>query len=215
MTQIPGLPKVAKAALVVFEPPSPIPSVITLQYNPETISRDLKASAVEGGARSDAFRLSGAPVETIKMDAMFDATDKLEAGDPLTKKAGVYPQLASLENLIAPKSTTVLANTALLSMGTIEILPAAAPFTVLVWGQRVLPVRISGFSISEDAFDIDLNPIRAKVSLDFTVLTYSDLERSHPGYAMYLGHQIIKETLGMAARGGDAAAILSQKISAN
>lgn len=214
MSRIPGLPKVAKAALVVFEPPNPVPSVITLQYNPETISRDLKASAVETGARSDAFRLSGAPVETIKMEAMFDATDKLAEGDAITRAEGVYPQLASLESLIAPDSATVIANAILLSAGTIEILPAAAPFTVLVWGKRVLPVRISGFAISEDAFDIDLNPIRAKVSLDFTVLTYSDLERSHPGYAMYLGHQVIKETLGRASRFGNAASILSQKISA-
>lgn len=215
MSKLPGLPKVAKAAVVVFDPPNPVPTVITFQYNPGTISRDIKASAVEGGARSDAFRLKEAPVETLKMDAQFDATDKLAKGDPLVAKAGIYPELASFEMLVAPKSQTVIANTALLATGTIEILPAAAPFTVLVWGQRVLPVRVTGFSISEEAFDTNLNPIRATVSLDFTVLTYSDLERTHPGYAMYLGHQIVKETLGYQARGTNAASILSQKISAN
>ena len=75
MSKIPGTPKTARAALVVFDPPNPIPSVITLQYNPVALQRDVKASAVEGGARSDAFRLSGAPVETIKMEVWFDATD--------------------------------------------------------------------------------------------------------------------------------------------
>ncbi len=213
MSQIPGSPKTARAALVVFEPPNPLPSVITLQYNPETLSRDIKASANEGGARSDAFRLSGAPVETLKMEAFFDATDKLAADDAMTKALGIYPQLASLEILLAPKSATVIANTALLSLGTIEILPASAPFLVLIWGKRVLPVRMAGFSVTEEAFDTALNPTRAKVSLDFTVLTYSDLERSHPGYAMYLGHQIVKEQLGMATRAGTVASILSQKVS--
>jgi hypothetical protein len=147
------------------------------------------------------------------MEAFFDATDKLAAGDAVTEKHGVYPQLASLEMLLAPTSGSVIANTLLLSLGTIEILPASAPFLVLVWGKRVLPVRMAGFGVTEDAFDIHLNPVRAKVSLDFTVLTYSDLDRKHPGYAMYLGHQIIKETLGRAARAQGAVSGLSQKIS--
>lgn len=213
MTRIPGLPKVAKAAIVIFEPPANIPSVITFQYNPETISRDLKADAVEGGDRSDAFRLKGAMQENIKMEVQLDATDAQVEGRPLAGQ-GVYPQLAAFENLLAPSSFSVLSNTAMLASGTIEILPASAPFTVLVWGQRVLPVRISGLSLTEEAFDIDLTPIRAKVSLDFKVLTYSDLQRSHPGYAMYLGHQIVRETLGAMHKATTTASILSQKISA-
>lgn len=215
MSQIPGYPKTARAALVVFEAPNPIPSVITLQYNPDKLQRDIKASAVEGGARSDAFRLTGAPVETIKMEVWFDATDKLAQDDAFTKANGIYPQLASLEMLLAPSSAGVIANTILLQAGTIEILPASAPFLVLVWGKRVLPVRMAGLSVGEEAFDTDLNPIRAKVGLDFTVLTYSDLERTHPGYAMYLGHQILKEQLGRATRAGTVGSILSQKLSAN
>lgn len=213
MSQLPGTPRTARAALIVFEPPNPVPSVITLQYNPETLTRDIKASAVEGGARSDAFRLTGAPVETIKMEAFFDATDRLAQGDAVAEAQGIYPQLASLEMLLAPPSGSVIANTVLLSLGTIEILPASAPFLVLVWGKRVLPVRLAGFGITEDAFDIHLNPIRAKVSLDFTVLTYSDLDRTHAGYAMYLSHQIIKETLGRAARASGMSSSLSQKMS--
>ncbi|SMY06265.1 CIS tube protein [Flavimaricola marinus] len=215
MSKIPGYPKTARAALVVFEAPNPIPSVITLQYNPDKMQRDVKASAIEGGARSDAFRLTGAPVETIKMEVWFDATDKLAEGDPFTIANGIYPQLASLEMLLAPSSAVVVANSIMLAAGTIEILPASAPFLILVWGKRVLPVRMAGLSVGEEAFDVNLNPIRAKVGLDFTVLTYSDLEQSHPGYAMYLGHQIVKEQMGRATRAGTVASILSQKLSTN
>lgn len=215
MTDVPGTPKVAQAALVVFQRPIPIPTIINIQYNPDKITRELKANAAEGAAQSDAFRLAGAPTETIKMDCIFDATDGLERDDWVTKEVGVYADLASLEMLLAPTSVDVIRNEILMSAGTIEILPAEAPFTVLVWGRRVLPVRISGFTVAEEAFDARLNPIRASVSLSMTVLTYSDLERSHPGYAMYLGHQIVKETLSFFSRANGTGSILSQKISAN
>jgi hypothetical protein len=41
-----------------------------------------------------------------------------------------------------------------------------APLALFVWSQhRILPVRVTDFSITEEAFDPALNPIRAKVSL--------------------------------------------------
>ena len=212
MSGYPNSPKLSKAAIVVFDAPNPVPSVINFQYNPETLSRDIKANTAEGGAQSDTFRLSGAPIETIKMEVTLDATDRLEDNDETARKIGIYGELASFETLITPKSTTIIANTILLNLGTIEILSATAPFTLLVWGMRVLPVRISGFGITEESFDNNLNPVRAKISLDLTVLTYSDLEQTHPGYAIYLSHQIVKETLSMQAR-GSASSILTQKLS--
>lgn len=215
MSKIPGQGRVSKAAVVVFEPTEPTPKVISFQFNPETLTRDVKASATETSARSDAFRLTGAPVETIKMDAIFDAGADGASSGAAGAGLGVYPQLAAFEMLITPPSARVIANTLALAAGTIEILPAKAPFTILVWGNRVLPVRVSGFAITEEAFDSRLNPVRAKIGLEFKVLTYSDLERSHPGYAMYLSHQIVKETLGRMAQGFSKATILTQKISSN
>ena len=37
------------------------------------------------------------------------------------------------------------------------------------------PVRVTEFSVTEEAFDPDLNPIRAKVSIGLRVLTVDDL----------------------------------------
>jgi len=212
MSGFPNSPKLSKAALVVFDAPNPVPSLIEFQYNPETLTRDIKANAAEGGAQSDAFRLTGAPIETIKMEVLLDATDRLEENDDMVRKLGIHADLASFETLITPKSTTVIANTILLNLGTIEILSATAPFVLLVWGMRVLPVRISGFSITEESFDHNLNPLRAKIGLDLAVLTYSDLERTHPGYAVYLAHQVVKETLATQSR-GSASSVLTQKLS--
>jgi hypothetical protein len=78
----------------------------------------------------------------------------------------------------------------------IEVVAPEAPLTLLVWGpKRVLPVRMTGFTITEEAFDPNLNPIRAKVSLDLMVLNYHDLGLLSVGGAVFMAHQIAKETM--------------------
>ncbi|MGB3752510.1 MAG: hypothetical protein WA954_01260 [Parerythrobacter sp.] len=197
MTTFPNAPKVIRGAIVAIAPPTPIPTVIPFQYNPTTLSRTLQAKTVEGSDKSgEALRLEGAPVENIKLDVEFDATDKLEVGDPMTVQNGLYPQLSALEMLIYPSSATVISNQVLLSLGTIQIAPPQAPMTLLIWGRnRILPVRLTEFSITEEAHDINLNPIRAKVSLGLRVLSYNDFTVTNPGYHLFLSHQIVKETL--------------------
>jgi hypothetical protein len=198
MTTFPGSPRLLSGALVGFDPFNPLASVIAFQYNPDTLTRTLQAQTVggENADRSEVLRLKGAPVETIRLEVEFDATDGLERGDPIATAMGVHPQLAALEMLIYPKSAVVIANTVLLALGTIEIVPPVAPFTLFVWGQRrVLPVRLTDFSIAEEAYDVDLNPIRAKVTLGLRVLSYNDLPLDHPGYGIFLAHQVVKETM--------------------
>ena len=82
------------------------------------------------------------------------------------------PALASLEMLVYPKSALVITNEVLAALGMIEVIPPEAPLTLFVWGpKRVLPVRITDFSITEQAFEPGLNPILAKVHLGLQVLT--------------------------------------------
>lgn len=195
MTGFSRSPRLLKGAIASIALPDPRPNVIVFQYNPETLTRTLEAQTTgeEGGDRSEALRLKGAPIETIKLDIELDATDQMERGE---SESGVYPQLSALEMLIYPRSTTVIANTALLALGTIEIIPAQAPFTLFIWGpKRIVPVRLTEFSITEEAYDPTLNPIRAKVSLGLRVLSYNDLPISNPGYHLFLAHQVVKETL--------------------
>lgn len=192
----PGSPRIVKGALVGIDLFSPLPSVVLFQYNPDTVTRTLQAqTAGEGGARSEVTRLKGAPVETIKLDVEIDATDQLEQGG-LATELGIYPQLSSLEMLLYPKSGLVIANTVLMAIGTLEIVPPTGPLTFLVWGlKRVLPVKLTEFSITEEAHDVGLNPIRAKVSLGLRVLSYNDLSITNPAYYVFLTHQIVKETM--------------------
>lgn len=215
MTTFPNSPKLMKGAIVGIDPFNPVASVIMFQYNPDTLTRTLQAQTMggEGGDRSEVLRLKGAPVETIKLEVEIDATDQLEKGEGTAVNMGVYPQLSALEMLLYPKSAMVIANTALLAVGTIEVIPPMAPFTVFVWGpKRVLPVRLTDFSITEEAHDVNLNPIRAKVSLGLRVLSYNDLPLSHPGYGLFLAHQVVKETMATIGSVNNLAAVAGGNI---
>jgi hypothetical protein len=199
MTTFPGSPRLQKGAIVGIDVFNPLASVIIFQYNPETLTRTLQVQATGGDSgRSEALRLKGPPTESIKLDVEIDATDQLEKADGVATSLGIYPQLSALEMLLYPKSALLIANTILLAVGTIEVIPPEAPFTLFIWGpKRVLPVRLSGFSITESLHDPALNPIRAKVSLDLRVLSTNDFTVTHPGYALFLAHQVVKEVMAV------------------
>jgi hypothetical protein len=205
MTTFPGSPKTLKGAIVGLDPFNPLAGIVVFQYNPDTLSRRLAArEPAEQGARSEAQRLTGAPIETIQLQVEIDATDQLERAENIATELGIHPQLASLEMLLYPKSLQVIINTALTLAGTVEVIPTEAPLTFLIWGiKRIVPVRLTELSITEEAYDTKLNPIRAKASLGLRVLTYSDLPVTNVGYYAFLAHQVIKE--GMATIGGVAA----------
>ena len=201
-------PRVFKGALVSIGSTDRTPQVISFQYNPATLKRSLKPLMVggEAGDRSQSVRITGAPTETYSVEIEIDAADDLENGDPVATTLGIQPQLALLELLIYPALSRVMENAALLSAGTIEIAPITAPRLLFVWGQRrVLPVQLSAYSISEEEFDSSLNPIRATVSLEMRVLTYSDLSASNADYHQYLAYQqslmSIADSAGSPGRG--------------
>jgi hypothetical protein len=201
MTTYPRSPQILKAGLVVLDPMSfKITRVIALQYNPDQLTRTLQVQAVTGDPadRTEALRLKGPPVETFKLEAEIDATDQLEfPNDNKTAvEVGVFPQLAVLESLISPTSDQIIAADGLLLAGAVEIAPMEAPLVLFVWSaQRVVPVRVSEFSITEEAFDISLNPTRAKVSLGLRVLSVNDLPFNHRGTTLFLGYLKNKEAL--------------------
>ncbi len=209
MTTFPNSPRLLKGALVGIDPFNPLASVIVFQYNPETLTRTFQVQrAGGGGARTEALRVSGPPAETIKFDVEIDATDQLETADEIATSMGIYPQLSALEMLVYPKSAQVIANTVALAIGTIEVIPMESPLTLLIWGRkRIVPVRLSEFSITEEAHDVNLNPIRAKVSLGLRVLTYNDLPITHPGYGIFLAHHVVKETMAVIGSAGNLGAV--------
>ena len=215
MSTFPGSPRLQKGALVGLDPSNPLASVIVFQYNPETLTRKLTAQTSDAGgqggrpAPGEALRLSGPRQEEITLEIAIDAIDQLERAQPPGTQVGIYPQLSALEMLLYPKSSSVIANETLLQSGIIEIIPPEAPLTVLVWGaKRVLPVRLTSFSITEELFDPNLNPIQARVSLGLHVLNYRDLGLLSPGGGLFMAHQILKESLATLNTVANAPAIL-------
>ncbi len=203
MSSFPGSPRILRGAIVAVDPVSPLSRMVVFQYNPDQVTRTLRpraASAEQGAGPADAHRVWGAPVETIGMTVEVDATDQLANGDPIAATTGIAPQLSVLEMLLYPSSFTVVANAALLLAGTIEVLPPEGPLTVLVWGPgRAVPVRVESLTVTEQAFDPALFPTRASVELSAQVLSYNDLPPGDPGYALFLVHQVLKETLATVA----------------
>jgi len=206
-------PRLIRGGLVLVAPDSgQVQRIIALQYNPDTLTRTLQPQAIAGDGqdRSQALRLKGPPVETIKVDAEIDASDQLEQPDqnPNAVQFGVAPQLAALETLLYPASGQLIANNALQAVGTLEITPLETPLVLFVWSrQRVVPVRITDCSITEEAFDAQLNPMRAKVSLSLRVLSVDDLGFEHRGGAIYLIYQQTKERLAQAGAGASLPAL--------
>ena len=208
MTTFPRSPKLLKAGIVLIDPDtSKIERIIPLQYNPDSLSRTLKVQAFggDGGDRSQALRLKGPAVETLKLEAELDLTDQLEKPkeNPDATELGLYPQLAALETLVYPTSQKLQSNNQLADAGTLEIAPMEAPLALFVWSRRrVLPVRVTELSITEEAFDPDLNPIRAKVSLGLRVLSVDDLGFSHKGGSLFMSYLQAKEQLAKKSRAG-------------
>jgi hypothetical protein len=208
MPTFPGSPRLIKGGIVLLDASTgAVRRIISLQYNSDTLTRTLQPQTAgqESGDRLEALRFKGPPVETIKLEAEIDATDQLEFPDqnPTAVELGLQPQLAALETIVYPPSSQLLLNNTLLQVGTLEIAPMLAPLTLFVWSKNcIVPVRITEFSIVEEAFDPSLNPIRAKVSLGLRVLSVNDLEFNSKGGSLFMVYQQQKERLAQLNPGG-------------
>lgn len=214
MSGFPRSPALVKGALVAYDTArlGSMPNAIVFQYNPEELSRSFaertRASAPGHGesAPEEAPAVSGPPVESLQLKVEIDATDMLERQDLTAVRFGIHPALAALELLLTPTLRQMEAQKALGKGGSAAVGPAQLPLVLFVWGaSRVLPVKVISLAIRETAFDAQLNPIHAEVTLGLQVLTYQDLAESSLGYQVYLATQARREVL---ARLGTAASAM-------
>jgi hypothetical protein len=114
--------------------------------------------------------------QSIGFDIRLDATDKLDDGNTLTEQFGIAPQIATLELMVYPKGESLLAAavSVLLGGGTKGFSftrGSNPPLVLFIFGRkRVLPVNINSMNITETEFSTDLNPIRATVAVNLTVI---------------------------------------------
>lgn len=207
MSGFPNSPQLVKGGIIIMEPDTgTVKRIISLQYNPDSLTRSFQVQAYEeGGDRSEALRIKHSPVETIRLEAELDATDQLEFPERNSQvvENGIHSLLAALETLLYPSSEALQKNYEQAGRGVLEIVPMEAPLCLFVWSKhRAVPVRITEFSVTEEAFDPSLNPVRAKITLALRVLSVNDLGFKHRGGSLFMSYLKNKEALaGMT--GGD------------
>lgn len=212
MTGLSNSPRLIKGGLVILDAiKGSVQRIVVLQYNPDTLTRSYSVQGHgENGDRSSALRLKGPAVETIRLDAEIDATDFLEFPDQHADvvKFGLHPQIAALEALVNPTSAHLNSVNGLAGSGSLEVIPAEAPLTLFVWGgNRVQPVRVTDLSVTEEAFDPLLNPLRAKLGIGLRVLTVADVGFGHRAGALYLSYLRGRETIARSAPAGTFGAL--------
>jgi hypothetical protein len=213
--EFPGRPNVQKGALAVYPthtPGSQPSTVVVFQFNPDTMKRTLAHRAPpapnqgsSGAAKEDVLRVAGPPLETMNLTIDMNASDQLDAPDENGSVAqyGLHPALATLELLMYPPTLGAQQIQQQAEQGQVQVAPADLPLVLFIWGKsRVVPVKITSFSVSEEAFDTLLNPIAAKVELGVQVLTYMEFPSSSIGRDAFLAYQKGKETLATLDRPG-------------
>jgi hypothetical protein len=188
---------VLKGALVEFMPtflPVPVPNVIAFQYNPETMTHTWtqpEPASTAGTEQSNPFAAMGMPGETFSFTIAMDANDEIADGSAptaaLAANSGIYSRLAALEMLLYPAGTTnalLGAVSAAIDAGLggmtscpVRTIPqSVVPVTLFVWGPgRIVPVRVTALTITEQLYDSTLNPTHAEAQLTLRVLTPAEL----------------------------------------
>jgi hypothetical protein len=183
--------KFLKGALVKLDMigPVPVPQVIIFQYNPENVTRTVTpksdTGSTDGGAAATAPQTAQPqpPSETINFDVQFDAADALESPEshPVAMLTGVADRLAALEMLLYPSTSgNGLLGDLAGSLGLGDALPTPPerqnlPLTFFIWGPgRILPVKITEFTVTEKEFNTALYPIRVKIAMKLAILREGD-----------------------------------------
>jgi len=186
-TGLTSSPKFEKGALVqlVKGLTGVVPNVIPFQYNPEKLSHTLtpwnpfEVDQTQRGAQAPTVQPFD-PKESFTLTLEIDATNDLEDDNPVAKLVGVADRLAALKKLTLPSeglagdliNSAIGAARALVGKAAKQAVRPTVPVVLFVWGPgRILPVRVTSFSVEETLFSPSLHPIQATVTLGLEVLT--------------------------------------------
>ena len=176
-------PKFEKGALVqlVKGLTGVVPNIIPFQYNPEKLSHTLtpwnpfEVDQTQRGAQAPTVQPFN-PKESFNLTLEIDATNDLEDDNLVAKRVGVADRLAALKKLTLPTEgligDLVASARALVGKAAKQAVRPTVPVVLFVWGpSRILPVRVTSFSVEETLFSPTLHPIQATVTLGLEVLT--------------------------------------------
>ncbi len=219
-----------------------LPNVIVFQFNPETINHswtEATAPPAPPGTpehptqRVSALATTGDPGESFSFTLMLDSDQQIANGGTnpigagLALASGVYTRLAALEMLQFPSkplnglqrgvSSAVSAAGQGASAANSQrqsVPPSDVPLVLFIWGPfRIVPVRVTAFSVVEKQFDQLLNPTHAEAQITLSVLTPDDMANisdtlAGVGRAAYAYSQGVREVAALANLGESTASIL-------
>jgi hypothetical protein len=190
----------------------PIPNIVIFQFNPEQMTRTIRIppDPVKASARpqTETHSTEAPPLETFEISAHFSAADDLGAGGAVSaipRLFGVGPQIAALEKMVYPQSQPGgLIGAAIDAIGSAlssskpaasqPVPPEIVPRILFIWGtSRVLPVKITSMSITEQKYDVLLNPVQAEVKIGMKVSSQAPAD-DVVGRGAYKYTQMIKDT---------------------
>jgi hypothetical protein len=194
---LPNRPRILRGAFVEFGLTIP-PLMVVFQFNPLQLTRsrtlsfaapaaDTAGSAAPQrtirqfhGTFSDLTDLREQQLVTVQeqsigFDLRLDASDRLDEEDALTEDLGIAPQIATLELMVQPKSESLVGGALATLLGRPDgfsfTRSANPPLILFVFGRkRVLPVNVNSMTITETEFSADLDPVRATVGVNLTVI---------------------------------------------
>ena len=215
--------KFIRGALIEFMPTFliPLPNVIIFQFNPETIRHSWTQAAAAAGTGSNPLAVRGMPGEAFSFTLAMDANDGIAEGNPIAIATGIYSRLAALEMLLYPTGAGALSGASSLVGSVTGGAPAAAsvpvsqvPTVLFIWGPgRIVPVRVTGLSITEKLYDPLLNPTHAEAQIDLKVLTPEELAvvtgpLAEVAKAAYAYSQGLRQVLALANLANAAESII-------
>jgi contractile injection system tube protein len=205
--------RLEKGALLVYRDQSATQpdQRINFQFNPDNVRRSFAARSVppppaqRTAGQADALAVPGPPVETITIAIVLNAADQLD--DPSLRQEvaehGLNAALARLELLLYPSTASAEEVERQAQRGQVQVSPARTPLVMLAWGRtRTVPVQLTSFTVTEEAFDPNLNPINAKVDLGLKVLTYMEFPTQSAGREAFIAYQKERESLARGQTGG-------------
>lgn len=186
--------KILKGAFVEFGISLP-PLLVVFQFNPLQITRTrnntVAATATPAASQPSQSAAVAPPIdptgattktdpragqritvnpESLSFDIRLDATNPENV---IAEEFGVAPQLSTLELMMMPKGTGVLAGVLGGAPGQFAFFDPAKnpPIILFIWGRKkVLPVNIKSMSIKEEEFSTELNPLRVTVGVSLEVI---------------------------------------------
>ncbi|MFV8753958.1 hypothetical protein ACNOYE_25720 [Nannocystaceae bacterium ST9] len=180
------------------------PLMLWFEFNPSSLTRTrmvtIETSQLPGARGGGDFTspletpraARGASVkpETFELKILLDATDRMDAGDPLAAMLGVQPQIDTLRTMVEPKSQTPAGFQTLASLGAGSqraFASAQSPSVLLfVWGTHILPIFLTQVKIDEQAHLTTLLPYRAEATLSMQVI-----ESNNPFYQVEVARQVV------------------------